>query len=176
MDVLVRQATDADAAAVASVLFEAAAWLRERGMPLWLESEILPEEIGRHVREGLYFLAECGGEPAGVLRFQLSDPEVWPEVVQADSAFVHRFAVRRRFAGGGVSSSLLSWAARRASDLGRSYLRLDCEAGRPRLRAVYEGFGFRHHSDRQVGPFFLARYELAVRAGAKRSAGQEQVP
>jgi hypothetical protein len=28
-----------------------------------------------------------------------------------------------------------------------------------RLRAVYERFGFRHHSDRQVGPYFVSRYE-----------------
>jgi hypothetical protein len=41
-------------------------------------------------------------------------------------------------------------------------LRLDCEASRPRLRAVYEGFGFRHHSDRQVGPYFVSRYEYAL--------------
>ena len=35
--------------------------------------------------------------------------------------------------------------------LGFRYLRLDCVAT-PRLRAVYERFGFEHHSDRQVGP------------------------
>jgi hypothetical protein len=33
---------------------------------------------------------------------------------------------------------------------------------RPWLRAVYERSNFRHHSDRQVGPYFVARYELAL--------------
>jgi hypothetical protein len=33
---------------------------------------------------------------------------------------------------------------------------------RPRLRAVYERHGFRHHSDRQVGPHFVSRYELPL--------------
>jgi hypothetical protein len=57
---------------------------------------------------------------------------------------------------------LLRWAARRAHAIGRSFLRLDCEASRPRLRAIYERFGFVHHSDRQVGPYFVSRYELDV--------------
>jgi hypothetical protein len=46
--------------------------------------------------------------------------------------------------------------------LGRRYLRLDCEASRTRLRAVYERIGFRFHSDKQVGSYFIARYEYDV--------------
>ena len=53
-------------------------------------------------------------------------------------------------------------AVARARLLGRDYLRLDCEASRMRLRTVYETFGFRHHSDRQVGPYFVSRYEYEV--------------
>jgi GNAT superfamily N-acetyltransferase len=78
------------------------------------------------------------------------------------SAYVHRLAVKREFAGGGVSTALLRWAAERARSLGKKYLRLDCEASRPKLRAVYERFGFRHHSDRQVEPYFVSRYEYDV--------------
>jgi hypothetical protein len=35
-------------------------------------------------------------------------------------------------------------------------------ASLPKLRAVYERFGFVHHSDRQVGPYFVSRYEYRV--------------
>ena len=67
-----------------------------------------------------------------------------------------------RFAGGEVSSALLLWAIARTHTLGRRYLRLDCEASRARLRAVYERVGFRFHSNKQVGPYFVARYEYDV--------------
>jgi hypothetical protein len=50
----------------------------------------------------------------------------------------------------------------RARELGRPLLRLDCEAARPRLRAIYERFGFSHHSDFSAGPYRVARYELRV--------------
>jgi GNAT superfamily N-acetyltransferase len=96
------------------------------------------------------------------VKIQLEDGQFWPDVPRDESIFLHRLAVRRRFAGGGISSSLLSWAAGRARSLRRDYLRLDCEASRPRLRAVYERFGFVHHSDRQVGPFYVSRYEYRV--------------
>jgi hypothetical protein len=43
-----------------------------------------------------------------------------------------------------------------------AFLRLDCEASRARLRAVYERIGIRFHSNKQVGPYFVARYEYDV--------------
>jgi hypothetical protein len=62
-----------------------------------------------------------------------------------------------------LSKAILSWAVERTRELGRRFLRLDCEASRPRLRQIYESFGFVHHSDRQVGPYFVSRYECDVR-------------
>jgi GNAT superfamily N-acetyltransferase len=96
------------------------------------------------------------------MRVQLTDPHIWPDVAPDESMFLHRLAVRRTHAGTGVSSALLSWAVQRGRIMGRQYLRLDCDAGRPRLRAVYEHFGFHHHSDRQVGPYLVVRYELRL--------------
>ncbi|HEV2328749.1 MAG TPA: GNAT family N-acetyltransferase [Verrucomicrobiae bacterium] len=97
------------------------------------------------------------------MKFQLEDIEFWPDVSQGQSVFVHRLAVKRRFAAGMISSALLNWAVARARALGKVYLRLDCEASRPKLRAVYERFGFTHHSNRRVGPYFVSRYEYLVR-------------
>jgi GNAT superfamily N-acetyltransferase len=129
---------------------------------MWRDDELVSSRIGADVGAGLFFIAECDGEVAGVMKFQLEDGQFWPDVPQSESAFVHRLAVKRRFAGGGISSALLSWAVERARSLHRDYLRLDCEASRPKLRAVYERFGFIHHSDRQVGPFYVSRYEFRV--------------
>jgi len=131
-------------------------------MPMWRADELLPSRLAADVDAGLFFVAECDAETAGVVKFQLEDDLFWPDVSRTESAFVHRLAVRRQFAGGGISSALLSWAVERARSFGRDYLRLDCEASRPKLRAVYERFGFVHHSDRQVGPYFVSRYEYRV--------------
>ena len=169
IEIEVRQAGPAQIEAVAAILVEAAQWLEYQGMGMWRADELTRARVTRDVSDGLFYLAHIG-QPVGTIKFQLADLEFWPDVPETESAFVHRLAVRRAFAGTGVSTALLTWAVRRTARLGRQFLRLDCEASRPRLRAVYERFGFRHHSDRQVGPYFVARYEFDVRgfdAGAK---------
>ncbi len=164
MYISIRQATRQDTVIVSDVLLEAALWLQQRGMPLWRDSEISPESISEDVANGLFFIAEWAGEPAGTIKFQLEDLLFWPDISQEESAFVHRLAVRRRYSGGKVSSALLTWAIEHGQTLGRHYLRLDCKASRSRLRAIYENFGFRHHSDRQVGAYFVSRYEYEIPA------------
>jgi GNAT superfamily N-acetyltransferase len=131
-------------------------------MPLWKENELTWESIAADVAAGLYFIAECSGEVGGAVRFQLEDPVFWPDDARPIAAYVHRLAVRRRYAGTGLSTAILAWAVERTRELGRNFLRLDCVASRPRLRRIYESFGFVHHSDRQVGPYFVSRYEYDV--------------
>jgi orotate phosphoribosyltransferase len=133
---------------------------------MWKGDELAPARVADDVTKGLFYVAECDGEIAGTIKFQLEDRLFWPDVSQAESAFVHRLAVRRKFAGGVVSFAMLRWAVERARALGRRFLRLDCEASRARLRKVYEEFGFRHHSDRHVGPYCVSRYEFEIRLGS----------
>ncbi len=135
-------------------------------MPLWREGELEPARIAEDVAAGLFFLAEYSHDPAGTFKFQLEDPAFWPDVSHENAAYVHRLAVRRRYAGGGLSTRLLRWAADRTLALGRRFLRLDFEASRPRLREIYERFGFQHHSDAQVGAYLVSRYEYDVMSRA----------
>lgn len=158
----IRQAGAGDVGVVSVTLVEAATWLGGRGTPMWRADELSPERIAADVADGQFFIAEVGGRTAGTVKFQLEDALFWPDVPRGEAAYVHRLAVKRAFAGQGVSTALLQWAAERARALGRRFLRLDCEASRPKLRALYERFGFRHHSDRQVGPYFVARYQLEL--------------
>jgi GNAT superfamily N-acetyltransferase len=158
----IRLATVADTASVMAVLAEATAWLEKEGMPMWMGDELSPERITHEITNGLFAVAEVEGETAGTVKFQLEDELFWPDQPRGEAAYVHRLAVKRAFAGGTISHALLAWAAVRARVLGRRYLRLDTDAARPRLRAIYERFGFQHHSDRQVGPYFVARYHLEL--------------
>jgi GNAT superfamily N-acetyltransferase len=169
----ISQALPGEVERVSSILIEAADWLQEREIPMWRADELSNERIAADVAAGYFFLARCGTEVAGTIKFQWQDALFWPDTPADEAAFVHRLAVRRAFAGGDLSALLLRWAATRAADAGRRFLRLDCEASRPRLRAVYERFGFRHHSDRLVGPYFVSRYELPLPFQITGSKGME---
>jgi GNAT superfamily N-acetyltransferase len=164
--ITIRQAGADESATVANILQEAADWLTHSDMPLWRDSELEAERIAADVGAGLFFLVEKCGEATGTVKFQLEDAFIWPDISEPDAAYVHRLAVRRRYAGTGLSTAILRWAVARTRELGRPYLRLDTDAARPRLRAVYERFGFVHHSDRQAWVYFVARYEYDVRKSA----------
>jgi GNAT superfamily N-acetyltransferase len=167
MRVDIRQADRADFETVAGILREAALWLESRGTPMWRDDELRDESIAHEIDAGLFFIAEADAEPAGTIKYQLTDRIFWPEAESDAGAYVHRLAVSRRYAGGEVSNALLKWAVSRAASLGRSWLRLDCEIERDQLRAVYERFGFEHHSNRRVGPYRVARYQLSLSAAGE---------
>jgi GNAT superfamily N-acetyltransferase len=169
----IRPAAPLEAAVVAGILNEVAAWLRESGQPMWKADELDPGRIAADVKAGLFYIAEVSGDAAGTMKFELEDPDFWPDMSRDDACYVHRLAVRRPYAGLGLSAALLGFAAQRTEELGRAFLRLDCESSRARLRALYESFGFAYHSDRQVGPYHVSRYEYRV---AGRDAGAARRP
>jgi GNAT superfamily N-acetyltransferase len=158
--VSIRQALASDAAAIDQMIHEAAAWVDALGVVMWEDGELDAARIAAEVTTGQFYLAEIDGAPAGAIRFQLEDALFWPDRPAGEAAFVHRLVVRRAFKGHGVSRALLEWAKGHARAQGRSRLRLDCDADRPKLRALYESCGFRLHSYRQVGPYYVSRYEI----------------
>jgi|SRR5688572_25486564 len=162
MDIRIRQATTEDAPVIEEMLHEAAQWVDALGVIMWEEGELDSGRIAREVAAEQFFIADASGVPAGAIRFQLADFLFWPDLAQDDSAFVHRLVVRRAFKGQGVSVALLQWSAARAQSLGKRFLRLDCDAQRTKLRALYEQCGFELHSYRQVGAYYVARYVLPL--------------
>jgi GNAT superfamily N-acetyltransferase len=163
--VTIRQARMSDAAVVQDMLGEAARWVDALGVVMWDEDELGPGRVDSEIAAGQFFVAEVSGDPAGALKFQLEDRLFWPDLTGDDSAFIHRLVVRRRYKGSGVSTALIRWAVSRALMLEKRYLRLDCDASRPKLRRLYEGLGFEFHSFRQVGAYYVARYQYPLIAG-----------
>jgi GNAT superfamily N-acetyltransferase len=162
MNVTMRQAAPEDVQAVSAILHEAAHWLEQIGQPMWRSGELSETNLAREIDQ--FYLAEVDQKSIGTLKFQMEDSLFGPDHPEPDTAYVHRIALRRSFAGQGICHAMISWAARHAHLLGKKYLRLDCEATRPRLRAVYETFGFAHHSDMRMGPYLVARYEYKIPA------------
>jgi GNAT superfamily N-acetyltransferase len=161
-EIAIQPAALSESMEVAAILLEAAAWLEQRGMPLWQASEFDTDRLAADIASGQYMLARWGALPAGVFKYQHEDPIIWPDAVPGEAAYIHRVAIRRRYAGSGLAAVLLDGAAARAQRAGCRYLRLDCESARLRLRVVYERCGFIYHSDHSIGPFRVARYQMLL--------------
>lgn len=158
----IRQAQPQEAGLVADVLASAAAKIRARGEIIWDPPEVSEAAVEGDVRIGMYYIAFDDVGPVGVFRFQLEDRHFWPEIPEGSSAYVHKIAVYPQKQGRGSAHALLARAYELARQHGRRYLRLDCVSGKPGLRAVYEGFGFRHHSEKKIGDLVFDRFELAI--------------
>lgn len=158
----IRIARETEAALVSSVLVEAATWIARRNAPLWPMEQLGADAIAADVGAGRYALAMVGTEAVGTARLTLDDPEYWPDAVTGVAVYVHKIAIRRAWAGAGLPGMILAWCETRALAAGCGYLRLDCDAQRPKLCRLYEGLGFRFHSERRVPGYTMARYERAA--------------
>lgn len=161
-----RPASVEEAAVASDILSEAARWLTARGETLWHLNELTPEQLFPVARQGELFLAYRQGQAVGTLIYQHADPLFWPEVPAGISAFVHKVAVRREVAGQGVPAAMLAWAQERARAEGLSFLRLDTDFNRAKLRSFYEGLGFVYVGEKRVTrmgySLHVALYELRL--------------
>lgn len=135
------RATPEDADPILAILEDAARWLVARGIEQWHPGDFLRLPLQRIIARGEVYLARCASDPAGTLSLQWEDVPTWG-VMPPDAAYIHGFAVHRAYGGLGLGRALLDWAARQAVEGGKSYLRLDCLASNPALRAYYERAGF----------------------------------
>ena len=97
-----------------------------------------------------------------MFRLQTSDLVFWPEMADGTSAYLHKLAVHPSKQGQGFAHRLLRHAVDLTRARGVEFLRLDCIGDRPKLRAVYERFGFAHHSQKLLGGQVFDRFELNV--------------
>ncbi len=147
---------------VSAVLQEAARWLADSGKVMWNEASYTPERLQPQVEQGRFHAVREDHDIAAVVRLDDEDPLFWPEMPPGTALYLHSLAVRRAWAGCGLPQALLASAAEQARARARPHLRLDCRADRQALRTLYEGAGFRLHSEIVLGVHRFARYEMAV--------------
>ena len=123
--ITISQALPPEAESVSSILLEAAHWLRVRGIPMWRSDELSPERIASDVAEGYFFLAKCGGNAVGTIKFQLQDALSGPTLSRTRPPLFIAWPFVARSRAGSFSALLLHWAAQRAMSAGRRFLRLD---------------------------------------------------
>ena len=143
------------------IMREAARWLIDTGRPLWRLEDLTREKILQGIAEEDVRVGWVGDEPAAAMILQWRDERFWPQALD-DSGYIHKLAMRRKFAGQGIAIHMLDWARQESLRKGTNYLRLDCAGDRPKLCAFYETYGFIQVDRRMVGPYDMAFYELKL--------------
>lgn len=155
-------ATADQLAVVVALEEQSVAWLRARGIDPGEPPRPLADIYRERLATGEIYLGWLGETPVGMLTLQRTDPRVWPEA-PPDALYVHGLMVSRRHAGQGIGLRLLDWASDQVATAGRAYLRLDCMARNPLLRAYYERAGFIYRGTIRWKAYEGARYERPVK-------------
>ena len=140
-DISIALAGPADLDALVEIDASASAWSDAIGRPGGSAPRPLRDIFAETIMRGEAWIARWQGERAGKITLQWEDTAVWGQTPW-DAVYVHGLSTHRDFAGKGVGLALLRWAERAAEAAGRSYVRLDCNADNPELRAYYERAGF----------------------------------
>ena len=144
------------------ILMDVVKWLNQKGEPLWTEEQVSVEGLESSYRIEESLIAQQRNKPIGCMFLLESDPYFWPEIEDGSSLVLHKLAVLREFKGKGIGNQMLEWASQYAKRRGKSWLRLDCHGGRPKLRKLYESCGFSLVDRKPLGEFDSARYEIHV--------------
>ena len=141
--ILIRRAAMEDSGGVLRLLKGSASWLQSKGIRQWDPEYFTLERIQEcfQDRSELY-VAQINEEVVGTLLIWWSDPQVWEELDNTDSGYIHRFAVSRNHLGLGIGQSLLQWAENYIRTAGKTLIRLDCMTDNLRLNQYYKDQGF----------------------------------
>ena len=153
-----------DVAPAVDILMEAGRYMAARHRMLWDLDGLGADFVAPLIARGELAGARCGGELAGVCTLTRRDRLFWPEDAPGEAAYLHKLAVRRAFAGGGVTAAIFAFCAGAARTWGCRELKLDCD---PTLGKVYLRAGFRRVDQRLIrptgrAPFTVDRFALSL--------------
>ena len=127
-----------------SVMREVAAWGREQGYRVWPDEWLTPEElITPDAQPENFCIGTLGGEIACAFILQWTDADYWPNAPKYEAAYLHKFCVRRAFAGMGMTKLVVDAIKEECRKRGVRYIRLDTGLDEKVVRKIYMNAGFK---------------------------------
>lgn len=127
-----------------SVMREVADWGRGQGYCVWPDEWLTEEElITPDAQSENFCIGTIDGEIACTFILQWADGSYWPNAPKYEAAYLHKFCVRRKFAGMGMTR--LVTEAIRAESRKRSIrqIRLDTGLDEKVVRKIYLNAGYK---------------------------------
>lgn len=147
-----------------AVMREVAAWGREKGYRVWPDKWLTRSElITPDAQPENFCIGTVDGEVACAFILQWADSEYWPNALENEAAYLHKFCVRRRFAGMSMTRLVTDAIKVECRKRGIRYIRLDTALDEKTVRKIYLNAGFKivdivdYPNDRSI-----ALYELEV--------------
>lgn len=139
---------------------EADAWARAKGLSQW-HGQNLPRQVREFTRRGELFIRRADGRAndrlEAMMVLQGSPDHYWERPDDGAALYVHKLVVPLDLRGMGLGARCLHWGEERARASGRKFMRLDCLASNPKLRAYYPKHGYR-----PMGEVFSEQFQIRM--------------
>lgn len=147
-----------------SIMKEVAAWGRDKGFEVWLDEWLTRDKlVTEEAKEEDFYIGSMEGENACSFILQWSDSMWWPDAVENEAAYLHKFCVRRKFAHQGMTKQVIECIKNICLSKGVRYIRLDTGKDKDAVKQIYMGAGFRIVKYVECGNGkAMALYELEV--------------
>lgn len=156
---LVQSQSKEDWVLASEILQDVIGWLDSQGTPLWEPQQVSVEGLSNlYTLDELYFFNEKG-KRVGLVFLQTSDPHFWPEVEADDSLYVHKLCFISSCKGAGLGNKALYLIKKKAKDMGKAWLRLDCD-DRQALHVFYKANDFQFVDLKNMQRYTVARYKV----------------
>ncbi|RII33471.1 N-acetyltransferase [Clostridium chromiireducens] len=140
---MIKQADENDILTVEGILLDAVIWMKKNKLQnQWNEDSIKWNYLSKYYQVNDFYINYQNGVPAACIAITDLDLKYWSEIPQGKSLYIHKLAVKREFAGKGISEELINFAKKLSLKNGINSLRLDCNLQRNKLRMLYENEGF----------------------------------
>ena len=127
-----------------AVMREVASWGREKGYRVWPDEWLTPEElVSPDAQPENFCIGIFGGETACSFVLQWADADYWPKAPKYEAAYLHKFCVRRDFAGMGMTQFVVNAIKEECRRRGVRYIRLDTGLDEKVVRKIYLNAGFK---------------------------------
>lgn len=140
---MIKQADENDFIAIEGILLDAVIWMKKNGLQnQWNEDSIRWNSLSKDYQINNFYINYQKGISAACIAITDLDLKYWPQIQQSKSLYIHKLAIKREFAGKGISKELINYAKILAIKNGKDSLRLNCNLKRNKLRMLYESEGF----------------------------------
>lgn len=127
-----------------SIMKEVAEWGRNRGFRVWPDEWLTKEKlITKDAQPENFFIGKLNGKTACAFILQWNDPEFWPDAKKKEAVYLHKFCVRREFAGQGMTQTVTNALKKYCMEKGIKYIRLDTALDEIVVRKIYLNAGFK---------------------------------
>ncbi|PFV68743.1 GNAT family N-acetyltransferase [Bacillus sp. AFS059628] len=145
----IRTAIEEEGDSIITLLKEVAEWLQHKEVDQWqyLLGGEAKAEILEGIREKYTYVVTKGDEIVGTVTASPKqnewDERIFGKAEVADSLYIHRFAVKRKYKGNGIGEWILQWIDENVY-CDKEFLKLDCVGHNRTLNDFYKRNGFEY--------------------------------